>query len=577
MFKKRFIAEDFSKKNKPVSVLDEAVRKIAGKALPSSGQKTLILCIDGISIDKIRAMIELGKLPAFKRLIFGGVSGYLRSTIPPDSLPAWPSFTTGKNPARHGITAYFKSCGGEETAVNATMIESRKFWDSFDDAGLNSVVMNLPATYPPQDIRGIMISDYLSPAGAVFTHPAELSDALTQTGYFTDLAATKFFEYDLTRPEPFLYKIDKTLEAALSIMRNYPWDTFTLCFIDPDKAHHIFGLEGGGIDAVYTRIDESLAEIIKAVDLDNTDIFILSDHGVSNYSREFALHPWLFEKGLLGLNSLHDQISAAKGTSGWRMDLLCLAYRLKVSLNLPGIPFFHFPKEVLALNAKNPCPFDWSRTQAYSLQPPTSNYLPVFINTNGERPHGIVEKGNKYERLKDMLVREFSDLRDPDTGRLIVRRIWEREELFSGKYMADMPDLVVELEEEYIGFSGYTDRKRIQNGPVFRKFDTPVLDHSINGAFVFAGPRAQHNANVEGMALMDVMPTILYSRQLPVPSDLDGRVRTDIFTDAFISSSRIMTVDPACKAGADKLRARHHSPEDLERINRELKRMGYVK
>ncbi|HQQ06784.1 MAG TPA: alkaline phosphatase family protein [Candidatus Omnitrophota bacterium] len=591
MSKKRFAAEDFEKNNQPIIILDKAVKEIAQGVVSASDQKTLILCIDGISMDKIRSMISGGKLPAFKHLIDRGVSGYLRSTIPPDSLPAWPSFTTGKNPAKHGITTYFKKVGEEETAVNATMIDSRRLWDSFSDASLNSVVMNIPTTYPPRDIRGIMICDYLSPQGQVFTHPAGLTEALTKVGYFTELAGTKFFDYDLTRPEPFLYKIDKTRDAALSIIRNYPWDTFTLCFISPDKAHHVMGLDGTAIDAVYARIDESLSQILKEVDRDRTDIFVISDHGAANYSREFSLHSWLFGKGLLGLNRLQDQVAPDKSACARQTDhgqrgvlrscclnALGLAYRLRVSLNLPSIPFFHFPKAVLESNAKNPCPFDWPRTRVYSLLPPTSNFLPVFINTLGDRPHGIVEKGEKYDRLKAMLLQEFSELIDPDTGNKVVKRIYDREELFSGRFLPEMPDIVVELEEEYIGFSGYIDRNRIQRGPVFRKFDAPVVDHSINGVFIFSGPRAPRMSKTQGISIVDVMPNVLYSRQLPIPADIDGKVKMDIFTDAFVSSSVITTVSLAYKPASDReQRARKHSPEDLERINQELKRMGYVK
>ncbi|MFH1508111.1 MAG: alkaline phosphatase family protein [Candidatus Omnitrophota bacterium] len=580
MTKKKFIAAYFEKKCSPISILDEAVRDLSNNVSSSTGRKTLIICIDGISLDKIQGMIRNNKLISFKGLIENGVSGYLRSTIPPDSLPAWPSFITGKNPAKHGITGYFKKIGPENVVVNSTMLNTCKYWDIFNSSGLNSVVMNLPITYPPENIRGIMISDYLTPQGRDFAYPPGISEKLKEVGYFTELPITRFFDYDLTRPEPYIYKINKTKEVAISIMKNYPWDTFTLAFISPDKAHHMLGLEGEAIDAVYEKIDHVLGEILGVIDRSNTDIFLVSDHGSSNYEKEFALHPWLCQKGLLVLNSLNEQVSRKtdKNPAGLALRLLSFVYRLKVSLNLPSMPFFHFPKAVLEDNKIDPCPFDWSKTKVYSLSPPTSNYLPVFINTKGERPFGIINKPKEYQVLRENLISEFTSIEDPETCEKVVEKVYLREELFSGPYLNDMPDLVVQLKNEYIGFSGYIDRIRISRGPVFRKFDKPVIDHSINGLFIFSGPGSRKNVEVKEISLIDIFPAILYSRRLPIPDDIDGRVKNEIFIEGFFKEAEIKFQKSDAKDAPGKEGwLKKHSPKDLELINQELKRLGYIK
>lgn len=575
MFKKKFIISEFEKKNKPIAALDEAIRSLAAKAPSGTNCKTLIIGIDGVGLDKIQKMVRLGKLPVIRRLIENGVSGSLNSTIPPDSFPAWPSFSTGKNPGKHGITTYFKKIKNEDVVVNASMLNCCRYWDIFDENNLNSVVMNLPFTYPPAKIAGIMISDYLSPQGKIFSYPAELSERLTDVGYFTELSGARFFDYDLTKPQPYIYKIERTRDAAISIMKNYPWDTFTLCFVSPDKAHHMMGLDGDAIDEIYEKIDSSLGQIMEVIDSANTDIFIVSDHGVTDYKKEFALHPWLYQKGLLGLNSLKEQISQ-QGKAKNR--LLNFVYRLKISLNLPSLPFIHFPKSVIESNSINPCPFDWGKTKAFSLLPPTSNFLPIFINTKGERPFGIVEPGGEYENLKSFLLKELNELSDSHTKEKVVKRIYEREQLFSGDYLAEMPDIVVELKDEYIGFSGYLDRGRIKNGPVFKELKSPVLDHSLEGMFIFNGPKARKNTVIENINILDMLPNFLYSRNLAIPDDVDGVVKKEIFKEEFLSENEIkIQKSPARKIPGRESWLKKHSADDIESINHELRRMGYIK
>ena len=370
--KKRFNAEEFERRNKPIEVLDRKLNALSANKSSPNKQKTLILCIDGITFNKVKALILKGKLNNFRDLINKGVSANTKSTIPPDSLPAWPSFITGNNPANHGIIEYIKYIkeSNEDIIVNSKMIGTKKYWDIFSDHGLSSVTMNLPMTFPPQEIKGIMISGHLTPHDGIFSYPPELCAQLKEVGYFTQLVVTKFFDFDLTKPEPYIYKINKTKEVALSIMKNYNWDLFTLGFMTPDKAHHMFGLDGKEINIIYETIDYALGEILNSIDRQQTNIFIVSDHGVANYNKEFSLHSWLFKKGLIKLKRLMNQFkperfNALKTDSSRDKDnfvynfilkILNIAYRLKVSLNLPSLPFFNFPQEIIGANSVNPCP-----------------------------------------------------------------------------------------------------------------------------------------------------------------------------------------------------------------------------
>ncbi|RKY30709.1 MAG: hypothetical protein DRP74_06445 [Candidatus Omnitrophota bacterium] len=588
MKKKKFCSKKIMRGNQPINILDKAIKEMGEPYQQANKQRTLIICLDGITFPKISQLISKGKLPQFKNLIESGVSANIKSTIPPDSIPAWPSFITGKNPAKHGLLGYFKyfKKRGESEVINSSMITHQRYWNIFNDCGLSSVIMNLPVTFPPEAIKGIMISDHLTPADVAFSHPRALSEKLKQIGYFTELVVTKFFDYDLTSPEPYIYKMNKTKDVALSILKNYDWDLFTVGFMTPDKAHHVLGLESSGINQIYEAIDSILKEILGEIDRAKCDIFILSDHGVANYEKEFSLHTWLYQKGLLKLNPLirqfdHRRIVNAKKQGLVKKcvtEVLNIAYKIKVSLNLPSLPFFHFPRSIIELNSQALCPFDWKNTKVYSLLPPTSNFLPVFINTKGERPYGIVERGKDYQLLKEYLVDELIKLKDSDTQESVVNKIYEREDLYRGEYLSEMPDLVLELKKNYIGFTGYADRKRIIDGKVFKTFKKPVLDHSMEGVFICSGENMRRNIKLEDVSIMDIFPTVLYSRQLPIPQDIDGQVKKDIFCEEFNKGARIIPAkQDERKESVKENWLKKHSPKDIEQINQELRRLGYIK
>ena len=63
----------------------------------------LIIGLDGGTFDLIRPWAAQGKLPTLDRLMRQGTWGPLESTVPPMTSPAWPSFATGKYPAKHGV------------------------------------------------------------------------------------------------------------------------------------------------------------------------------------------------------------------------------------------------------------------------------------------------------------------------------------------------------------------------------------------------------------------------------------------------------------------------------------------
>jgi predicted AlkP superfamily phosphohydrolase/phosphomutase len=128
--------------------------------------KVIIIGIDGGTFDIIRPMVQRGELPVLASLMEKGVWGELRSTIPPITAPAWVSFMTGKNPGKHSIFEFIGDIHKNYTGrvLSAIDIKAKTIWSLLSDIGKRLILVNLPVTYPPKNVNGIMITGIGTPS-----------------------------------------------------------------------------------------------------------------------------------------------------------------------------------------------------------------------------------------------------------------------------------------------------------------------------------------------------------------------------------------------------------------------------
>ena len=108
-----------------------------------------------------------------------GASGRLKSTLPTSSPPAWASFLTGKNPGKHGIFDFlrFDKNKNEIFVTTSNDRKSQCIWDFLKNK--KSIVINVPLTFPPEKISGIMISGMPTPEDdSRYCYPESIYDEL---------------------------------------------------------------------------------------------------------------------------------------------------------------------------------------------------------------------------------------------------------------------------------------------------------------------------------------------------------------------------------------------------------------
>jgi predicted AlkP superfamily phosphohydrolase/phosphomutase len=212
---------------------------------------------------------------------------------------------------------------------------------------------------------------------------------------------------------------------------------------------------------------------------------------------------------------------------------------------------------------------DWSRTVAFSK----GNYGQIFINVRGRDEHGIVEPGAEYEKVLSQVIDKLRALADPEAHQPLIGPIWRREDLYTGPHIDEAPDiqfLPSDMTNKPLGTLDLTSNK----------FITPVYgnsgDHRMNGILLGRGPELRRGVRVEGARIIDFAPTILHSFGVMIPSDMDGRVLEEIFTEEHLVENPVR-VSETIGLDYDVLdKSPAMTEEESEEIRARLRGLGYL-
>src|SRR5216117_3736163 len=145
--------------------------------------RVILIAWDGADWRILDPLLGQGALPNLQALLDRGQRDVLRSTIPTHSWTAWPSFLTGVDPDWHGVYDILEGRGGgRQLPVTFHSIKERTFMDDLGRAGVPSLVVNVPLTFPPPAMDGKLIAGGVLPKWRAFTHPESLAEELRNAG-----------------------------------------------------------------------------------------------------------------------------------------------------------------------------------------------------------------------------------------------------------------------------------------------------------------------------------------------------------------------------------------------------------
>ncbi|HKZ57629.1 MAG TPA: alkaline phosphatase family protein [Thermodesulfovibrionales bacterium] len=562
-------------------------------------KKVLVLGLDGATLDLIVPWVKTGNLPIFAKIMKEGVYGELQSTIHPMSSVAWPSFMTGMNPGKHGIFDVTEQAPNsyEITFTSGASRFGKTMWKILSDAGKKVGIINVPMTYPPEEVNGYLIAGMDSPGiDSNFVYPRELWDEIRKNvGEYVIEHGNPMGNKTLDEFAKDIYhSLDRRYALFNYLRQNYPTDLSVVVFVAPDRSHHFFwkymedeklnkGKSGSSkyhdvIPHVYQRLDTLIGEVIAGLD-SNTVLFIMSDHGAGPIRKLVNLNAWLNAQGLLRLKGKTDgkvrpleqakKIPFVIARAGWKMlrQYLPDSYRARLRRLLPRTKDRFITYLFLSR-------IDWSSTKAYS----TGYFGDIRINLKGREPQGIVNPGSEYEDLRQEIITRLESLRDPDTGEKMVDKAYKREDLYHGDQVHKASDLIIKWQD-------YRYKSRInlemeEKSAASEIMVDPARDskissiHKMNGIFMAYGRDMKRGVEISGAKIIDLAPTILYMMDKPIPDSMDGKVLTDILREDFLNKNPIRY--RKTEKGDISQQGPAYTDEEADKVRERLQGLGYI-
>lgn len=305
--------------------------------------------------------------------------------------------------------------------------------------------------------------------------------------------------------EAFLLEdVDYTIERERAMMERElgrgEFELYIQVFYFPDRVSHIlwrlFDPEhprydaekaaryGGAILDSYRRMDELVGRARELMRPEDT-LLVLSDHGFTSWRRGINYNAWLYQNGFLALERQPQGIKNLE-------DLF------------EHSEFFEY--------------VDWSRTSAYAM-----GLGSIYINLVGREPQGSVQPGEPYEKVVQEIVRGLESYVDSVTGQKPVRKVYRREEIYSGYDPRLIPDLRASNNRNYrVGWQtalGEVPREIMEENLRLWSADHCSVDPELVPGILFINRSLTRSQEAN---IVDIFPTALDLLGVPVPEGLDG-------------------------------------------------------
>lgn len=517
--------------------------------------KILLVGIDGGDLSIIKKGVKKGILPTFQYLMNNGIYGELTSTTPPGTAPAWVSMTTGVNPGKHRIFDFidWKS----KRVINSSHIMCPTIWEIVDKYNITSVIVNVPITYPPIKINGVIVPGFPLPHKRISTWPNHVESLLVKKGYIADFGEYEALRYMVVNKEASLLNrvkdiIEKRTAVVLDLMSSTKWNFCMAVYTTLDRIQHVAFHKPNIVLEAYRIMDENMKKIIKNID-EETLVLVASDHGFMQTRKILYINEILRRAGLIRL---------AYGSL-----LMLMFYQSLLYLFLRG------PQKILIAKV----------LEVLGRLGVTSNLL-KFSRGEGlvirEEARALSSYGRylymdaKSEKAKRKLIAILKNLKARPSNNSIIEEIIPTSKIYKGPYVSRAPRLIVKLSPEYSAFTLIATPKVVID--VTRSLEPRTGKHKLNGILLaYSKKPFKQKSRATSASIYDVTSTVLALLNIPIPSWMDGKPIMSILRAIGQESMRLHT-DENQRAVTEEKLEQVYSIEEEEDVKGRLKSLGYL-
>lgn len=414
--------------------------------------RTIILGIDGVPFELMDNLSNKGVMPNFQKLKLKGTFKKLRSSIPHISSIAWSSVITGNNPGEHGIYGFMDIINGTYSLCfpNFKNLKTKAFWQKDEQ---KYVIINVPSTYPASEIKGFIVSGFVSLDLENAVYPKEYLPLLEEMNYQIDVDSMKAH----TSKDLFLKELFETFETRKKLLYKMwdeiNWDTFMFVITGSDRIEHFLWDAYEDENHKYhkefieffRKTDELIGEVTEKMN-ETDSLLMLSDHGMEKIKTNVFINSVLRKEGLL--NTSFDE---RKGFNNIQKG-----------------------------------------TKAFCLDPGR-----IYLHKQKKYPLGEVAPEEEKE-LTEKIKKIFYELEYE--GEKVIKTIYEKREIYNGKELEKAPDLVL------IENSGFRLRGVLLKNELFGQ-DIFTGMHTLDNAFIYIN-KQDKNLIPENPSVEDIVPIL---------------------------------------------------------------------
>jgi predicted AlkP superfamily phosphohydrolase/phosphomutase len=461
----------------------------------------LVIGIDGGTFDLIDPLVERGLLPNIQGLLNSSVSSRTTCTWPAHTAPGWSTFVSAAAPGNHGIYQFYDT---QDPGYGARITQSGDLgrssaWDWLAAQSYTLGLVNVPMSHPPADLPGYQITWPLERTLRHCRPDSLLRELATARAHFQSDLAT-MFRGDMGYLDQAERNVEARIRSVRHLMTTRPTDVVMVVLTEADRVgHHYWHYEDAGhprhegapadsgweraLTRVYQALDTAVGELLALVDED-TVVTLVSDHGLGRGRFAFSVHQVLREAGLLATEPGR---VPADGAASWFAD---------------------GGRRV-----------DFSRTAVYM---PVPGSYGLNLNLKARQTRGTVAPRDR-DRITAQVIELLGGVKGP-TGDPVFRAVLPRQEAYPGVNGERAPDLLlVPADESVLPVTSLT-------GDLWTPSAQTGL-HRHEGIWAQRSPRVRPGRLAGTIPLADAMPTLLTDLGAGWPGDVDGRPRTEVFTE----------------------------------------------
>jgi len=358
--------------------------------------RNIILGIDGVPFNIINNLYNKGIMPNFKDLKREYTFKKIKSSIPHISSVSWSSIITGKNPGEHGIFGFTEIIRNTYSMSfpNFNALKCEPFWQKKPDK--KHIIINVPSTYPARALNGIHIAGFVALDLEKAVYPKSYISKLNELNYEIDVDSKLAHQQSINAFIDELFRVLKIRKKVFNVLWNeIKWDIFMPVITGSDRIGHFLwhAYEDSKNEyhqrflEYFQEIDNIIGEILSKMK-ENDTFIILSDHGMEQITQNVNLNTYLQEE-----------------------------------------KFLHLSETLKNYNRIT------KESKAFILDPGR-----VYLNKKGKYPNGTVTKDKEKEIIQELKTL-FYDLKFKKNN--VIKKIYEKGEIYSGKMIENAPDLVV--------------------------------------------------------------------------------------------------------------------------------------